>query len=328
MQAARDEFSLSLNLGGAAEPGYWSEYLDQADIETFHQQAYANADGLAIRINPVTGYKELYVSGSRGVRDHIQNLAEGLSRGIDDYDEWLEAYGAGKKAETLWTETGWGKARAADPMDQQAFEWAKTALSGSELARDYWTQYIDTVIEAEGVEVVYGHSRGAATISGLKSNVKKIGLDGAMYIAKEDTEFTNLANANLLIPQLPGVVDYAISGGYKHNVYLPNRAFHDVARGKDVEKKPKPTGEASAAQRKKQRRQRPRAQKSRERVKELDKLLGRKTDDQKKAQYLRNRRKYFKWKKHYKDAKRLGKIVYESYKKHQELKSGVYRRRR
>lgn len=297
MQEARDQFNSSLDLGGASDPRYWAEYLDASDIEAFHQHAYANADGLAIRTNPITGYKEMYISGSRNSRDWMQNVLEAIDHGFDSLDDFIKAYGAARKGEKLVEGASWGeKLEAADPQSQVLFEWAKNALSGSEASRDRYSSYLDMLVVEDNIDVVYGHSRGSAIMSGMKSNVKKVSLDGAMYIGHE-VDYINIANAPF--DEETGVFrsgfDYAISSGYKNNVYVKNRAWHDVSRGYNVKKHPKPKPSATSIRQKKKRRHRTRGEKSYDRRVWFDRVAGHKPNSYYTKKWIHAKKKKPSW---------------------------------
>ena len=62
---------------------WWDHYLDRSKMDEFLTAAYDNPNGYAIRINPMTGKKEMMIAGTRsrndyGVRDWVQNVAEGV----------------------------------------------------------------------------------------------------------------------------------------------------------------------------------------------------------------------------------------------------------
>lgn len=297
--SARQKFDTNLHLRGNSDPGYWSAFIDSSDLAAFKKQAYVNPDGIAIRINPETGYKELFIAGSRSNRDWFQNFVEVTETGLKKGEILLQAKGGYNKAK-LAQEGQY--LESASPFGQIALEELENILQTSTVARDQFSSYIDTIIEEEGVEVVYGHSRGAAIMSGLHSDVKKVGLDGAMVIGHEDSDFINVID-----PGYTGFsFDTLLTTGYKHNVELPGRRFHDVTRdrtslGKRARaiwdayrghkpKEPEPT-EKSLQRVRKRKKLDTRGFKSRKRVQILDKVLGRKRPAEKKAEFEANLKK-------------------------------------
>jgi hypothetical protein len=216
------EFEKAVALKEQGDPSYWSMYMRDSDLSGFKAQAYTNPDGIAIRVNPVTGKKELFIAGTRDSGEWAQNVLEGEKAGLG----WLSKV-VGHPIE------GGGLGSLARTTD----------LSGE--ARDAWSQYIDELIVENNVEVVYGHSRGGATLSGLKSDVTKIGLDAATSIGHEHQDWVNLRN-----PAIGGAgFDAGLSIGYKHNLVLKDTAFHDVTRHKGTSVEAKEESKASLARR-------------------------------------------------------------------------------
>lgn len=245
----REEFQTQVQAGKSGDASYWAEFLGKADFSSFRAQAYSNPDGLAIRVNPVTGDKELMIAGTRSPLEWWQNLQETASsefEGLERAAEWKGTYDkAGLAAEGAYGE-------AVDPMGAFIMNEAGNVLGTSTEIRDQFSRYIDTVIAREHVTVVYGHSRGAATASGLQSNVTIIGLDGAMEIAHPGSNFLNIRQ-----PAGQGYgVDALLGGRYENSIYLKDRAFHDVTRSKGTKKRSKPEPTKSARTRVKKRKER------------------------------------------------------------------------
>lgn len=267
----RDQFDTNIDLGSQSDPGYWTDFIRDSDLQTFKQQAYSNRDGLAIRYNPITGYKELFIAGTRSKGEWAQNVTEAAEHGLRVVDPVLAAQSAEQKAQILANAEGLGKARAFDPTGAILMSEVHNVLETSEVARDEFAAYIDELIQSEGIQVVYGHSRGAATASGLKSNVTIVGLDGAMFIAHPDADFLNITQ-----PASEGFAfDTALQGDYKNTLTLKKRAFHDVTRARAESKRKRPEPTASSESRARARAKRERPLRTRKRVKILDKAMGR-----------------------------------------------------
>lgn len=267
MSSDRNQFSLNSDLRGNSDPNYWVDFIDRSDLQGFKDQAYVNPDGIAIRINPVTGYKELFIAGSRTRGDWYQNIAEtgaSLFHKISKFLEIKGLYDKGVKAFQY-------DAEALDPTGAIIMESTQNVFDTSSTARDNYSDYIDSIIRKNDIEVVYGHSRGSAIMSGLHSDVIKIGIDGATFIGHEDQDFVNLVQ-----PTNEGFAfDKLISTGYKHNVKLPGRAFHDVTHKKEFgsSRPPKPT--AVSVSRARKRSKRSKWTRAREFIRVFDKATGR-----------------------------------------------------
>lgn len=124
-------------------------------------------------------------------------------------------------------------------------DWIQNVADGSHLigqekvsavSHDFTQQWVDEleqVIADNGIEVVYGHSRGAAVMSAIKSpNVIKIGIDGATAIG-EKGDYLNISQS--LSPS--GLFDNLIGMGHSNTIRLKSRGFHDVTRSKKKEKR-------------------------------------------------------------------------------------------
>jgi len=94
---------------------------------------------------------------------------------------------------------------------------AATGLKGFEVM-DPWrykkTRYFERIAKQEGVDVIYGHSRGAAIVADMElpSNTTKVGLDGAMSIAA-DKDMLNLQEHGFT-----GFFDKVIGASGENNV--------------------------------------------------------------------------------------------------------------
>lgn len=140
--------------------------ISAKDFEDFAKQAYASKDGYAIRINPQTGQKEMFVAGTRHFSQWFLNVwdvpitliehPEELLGPIGYPIDWLEHLGG-------YDIVGW-----LDP-------WRK--MKQKKLSK---------IAKEQGVDVLYGHSRGGAIVADMDVGpyTRKIGLDSAMVITK------------------------------------------------------------------------------------------------------------------------------------------------
>lgn len=212
------DFEAHASNTAAPDADYWRSYMKKSDMSSFLNQAYANDDGLAIRLNPVTGKKELFIAGTRTKMEWGQNVLEGGSHAAHAIDKVYALLG-----------------KSEDAPSGPVTEAFKLAGGFSEHQRENFAAYIDEIIELEQIEVVYGHSRGAATMSDLKSSgVHYVGIDGASFIGKEK-DYVNLQNT-----ALGGFgFDKLIGAGHKGNIGIGGQ-FHNVTLEKGAKKRPAP----------------------------------------------------------------------------------------
>ncbi len=139
------------------------------DFNKFAKQAYEAPRGYAIRENPHTGEREMFVAGTRTTGDWGGNLKESVRR----------------KYETLLR--------------------LKSRPVGY---RSRYENHLADVARKAKVDVIYGHSRGAALVNDIPySGAKKIGLDGATIMS-----FQPYSNDNYIQNQ---PFDKLIGGRYR-----------------------------------------------------------------------------------------------------------------
>lgn len=182
-ERARDQLYHNYSLGRGGNKEHWSDYIEQSDLAGFKKDAYASNTGYSIRVNPHTGYKEMFIAGSDDIQDWVSNVVEGLSH-----------IGMSTQAGDL-----------------------------SEAGKIKFANHLQSIAEKEGVDVVYGHSRGVSIMSYMEAGHMRIGLDGASVIGAR-SHYVNLDGTSLF--------DRMISAGHKENVVLTNRIFHDVTTTK------------------------------------------------------------------------------------------------
>lgn len=190
------EFNDNYNLGKHGSPDYWDKYFDQSRLGEFKQKAYEDPYGYSVRVNEVTGKKELFIAGTRSSRQWAQNVSEGLVHlGV------------------------------VNPLGVV-----------SEYSKLQYIEELKQLIEDQGIEVVYGHSRGAAYLGGIDLPIQKIGIDGATVLGPHD----DFLNINQSINLGGGVFDNIIGFGHKNTLHLKQRKFHDVTVPKTATKRNRP----------------------------------------------------------------------------------------
>lgn len=203
---AADEFTHWNELGKQGKVSeeardYWDGFLEKSKMSEFLTAAYDNPNGYAIRVNPLTGKKEMMIAGTRNrgdfsIRDWTQNIAEGIHH------------------------TPYGKELTEAFMGEGAWDKFDFIGSYSESKRDEGSARYEAIAREENVDVVYGHSRGAAVMSGMNGPWESVGLDGASYIGHHKS-YTNIV-------QKKGIFDRMIGAGHKGNIGVRDVGFHNV----------------------------------------------------------------------------------------------------
>lgn len=106
---------------------------------------------------------------------------------------------------------------------RNAFDWAanlyETKYGGNTFYRKRAAEKYRKIAEAQGVDVIYGHSRGGALVGDIvtKKPIRKVGLDAAMVISK-DKNLRNYRNR--------GYFDRAIGITGKNTKVIKSNRFH------------------------------------------------------------------------------------------------------
>lgn len=146
-------------------------FVSDKSFERFANAAYKSKRGYAVRKNPFTGEKEMFVRGTtlkRGGAEWFQNLAEAPG---------LEHVGLG------------------------------FAITGdvSRHIRGKYSKFLTSVAKRENVSVIYGHSRGGAVVNDMDvPGAEKVGLDAATILnpvsriknIRQDNMFDRVIGAN------------------------------------------------------------------------------------------------------------------------------------
>jgi hypothetical protein len=160
-------------------------------MKDFMMDAYNSDKGYAVKRNPTTGLNEMFVAGT-----HKPTTKKGVK-------EWVQNIGEGVEHLTL--------------TDNKRFNVFTHH-------RQNFAHKLEDAAHSEKVDVVYGHSRGAAIISDFeaKDDFIFIGLDGATGITREHDNILNILHKGDLF-------DNAIAAHDKHsrNIHVPGK-FHNV----------------------------------------------------------------------------------------------------
>lgn len=181
---------------------FFATDLADPKFTSFARAAYSSEDGYAIRINPMTGQKEMFIAGTRDLPQWGLNV---LDTALYGGDKLLDAE-INLMKHAFTEETG-------IPLPHHK---RLKLLGRLDFARHKKEQFFAEIARKNGVDVVYGHSRGAAMAADLDlPGVAKIGLDGAMVLANE-TDTLNLEEGGGLNPL--GLFDEAIGFTGEQNV--------------------------------------------------------------------------------------------------------------
>lgn len=124
-------------------------------------RAYKNERGYAIRTNPRTGEREMFVAGTRKNKDWLANAGGSL---------YSATVGRSKPARFVSRKVGFEKLAYGH--------------------RIRYAKHLDMVADREGVDVVYGHSRGHALVNDMRNKrVTKVGLDGADLLSLKKGQY-------------------------------------------------------------------------------------------------------------------------------------------
>ena len=181
-----------------------TKLLDSSNFSDFSNRAYAADYGYSIRDNKTTGQKEMFVAGTRNSKQWFLNAVDTAAYAIDN--------------------------RVIPALEFVGLPYAKKLKHFKKI--DPWRlskqKFYSNIAKEKGVDVIFGHSRGAAIVADMDVGGQKIGLDGAMIFAKNKKIVNYNQGGHLLKPK--GYFDYIIGFSGKQNVYLDRSggAIHKV----------------------------------------------------------------------------------------------------
>lgn len=180
--------------------------LKNPTFKDFVNRGYASEDGYAIRINPRTHQKEMFIAGTRHGSQWLLNV---LDAGLYVGDKLLS------KIANSTVEVGLAEMTGQHiPFDRFNIK----LLQHLDRPRHKKEKFFADIIEREGVDVVFGHSRGGAMVADLdiSQHIQKVGLDSAMMIAS-NTDMINYNEGGGYNPL--GLFDKIIGLTGGHNVH-------------------------------------------------------------------------------------------------------------
>jgi len=189
----------------AKDKKFFADEMSDPSFHDFIARSYASDSGYAIRINPRTGEKEMVIAGTRTMGQWGLNLADMVLYGGDK----LIDQGVGILKKTIRYETG---------LNIPTTEHIKF-LSRLDRPRQKKEKYYHDIALSNGVDVIYGHSRGGAMAADIarESGATAIGLDAAMSIAT-NTNTLNLEEGGGANPL--GLFDEIIGLTGEDNIHM------------------------------------------------------------------------------------------------------------
>ena len=175
-------------------------YINQPSFDTFAKEAYKSRDGYAIRINPSSHQREMFVAGTRHLSDWLANIVEAA---------WFNK----------------GSVNEIYPLPIQDSDILKAIDDHVKDPFPYRKKYIsklNEIAKQNNIATVYGHSRGGALVAEMDGPFDKVALDGAMIL-------TTVGDSNILnIEARKQAFDWIIGLGGEHNVTKKTSHFHRV----------------------------------------------------------------------------------------------------
>lgn len=209
----KDNMMLIRNEGmsSTAAAQYFKNYAEKSHLDEFMATAYASPSGVAIRVNPYTGLKEMVIAGTRGPGDWGRNIIEGadsiVSAGLHKITNLIP--------EGVFRERAEGVADVLETI-------SVPGRFSKELSRAEMDELLDHARE-DGVEVIYAHSRAAALLEYIPDGeFTTIGLDGANIVGYQPMRSPNFSSDDIF--------SRTIGIGSVNRVELPGRPFHNVTR--------------------------------------------------------------------------------------------------
>jgi len=188
--------------------------VSHPDFKYFAKDAYKSKDGYSIRFNPETGQKEMFIAGTRHASQWALNVIDGV------------LYTADSAASATVNDVVGGFLSEIGIPEKLHPHVESHLFSKLDRPRVKKEKFFADIAEKEGVDVVYGHSRGGAMAADLDVDTQKIGLDAAMMIA-HDKHALNLYEGyeGMEIPNPMGIFDEVIGATGENNVHFDASYF-------------------------------------------------------------------------------------------------------
>lgn len=154
---------------------------------SFAKRGQTSKDGYAIRINPKSGKKEMYIAGSRNVGDVASDFIDlGLYQGEKLLGDVMDASVMQMYGELATSVTG-----TPIPGIVAWYAFGRPSITHYDFWRKKAERKYAKIAKEEGVDTIYGYSRGGAILADMDFAGEKVGLDSAMVIA-ENEDMMNL----------------------------------------------------------------------------------------------------------------------------------------
>lgn len=178
----------------------------------FAKRGQDSKHGYAIRTNPQSGKKEMYIAGSRNVGDYASDL---IDLGLYQGEKWL---GDVMDASVLELYSDIATEVTGTPLPGiAAFHiFGRPSITHYDFWRKKAERNYSKIAKEEGVDTIYGYSRGGAILADMDFAGEKVGLDSAMVIA-ENEDMLNLRE-DIGVSGWTGIYDMALGIGGQDNV--------------------------------------------------------------------------------------------------------------
>lgn len=179
------------------DKSFISDTLSDDSFSLFATEAYAAPDGYAIRLNPATGEKEMFVAGTRDAQQWGLNALDAALYGADSFIKGVED--------------------EFDPLNLIKKDHSVKFFEKIDVPRQGTQKRMSKIANDAGVERVYGHSRGGAIVADMDFSGDKVGLDSAQLLANNKS-MVNYNEGGGLNPL--GLFDYGIGFTGEDNRHL------------------------------------------------------------------------------------------------------------
>lgn len=165
------EYHTLLKALNTRDDSYVAGRFIEPDFDRKMKAAYASPKGYVVTRNKQTGETEMFVAGTRTTDQWVGNAYDALSMSLEnsvksEFDKLTREVGILQSwSDKLYT-----------PYNKSLLYRKTRGAKEDEIAR---------VARENNVDIVYGHSRGAALVadSDMDPSIKKVGVDGAMLIS-------------------------------------------------------------------------------------------------------------------------------------------------
>jgi hypothetical protein len=179
----------------------FDKVLGDPSFAAFAKRAQQSKRGYAIRVNPLTGEKEMFIAGTQ-FEEHGGNWFDLVLYQADN-----AAVGSYAMLQKGLSHVGYHGL----PNSTHTFDFfAKLDVRRSEHVTE-----LEAIAHDNKVDVIYGYSRGGAIMSEMQTDASKLGLSSAKIISHNMTDL-NLYEGDS--DRITGVYDFLLGGGFVEDI--------------------------------------------------------------------------------------------------------------